>query len=60
MVPTGGVSVDTAADFIKAGAAALGVGGDLVDLPALREGRGAAIGEKARRYLEVVRVARAG
>jgi 2-dehydro-3-deoxyphosphogluconate aldolase / (4S)-4-hydroxy-2-oxoglutarate aldolase len=60
MVPTGGVSVDTAADFIKAGAVALGVGGDLVDLPALREGRGADIGAKARRYIEVVRVARAG
>lgn len=60
MVPTGGVSVDTAADFIKAGAAALGVGGDLVDLKALREGRGEVIAERARRYLEVVRAARAG
>ena len=39
LVPTGGVSIDTAASFIQAGAAALGVGGDLVDLQALREGR---------------------
>ena len=59
MVPTGGVSMETAADFIKAGAAALGVGGDLVDLEALRSGRGDVIGERARRYIEVVKQARA-
>jgi 2-dehydro-3-deoxyphosphogluconate aldolase / (4S)-4-hydroxy-2-oxoglutarate aldolase len=58
VVPTGGVSVETAAAFIKAGAAALGVGGDLVDLEALRDGRGAVIGERAKRYIEVVRNAR--
>jgi 2-dehydro-3-deoxyphosphogluconate aldolase/(4S)-4-hydroxy-2-oxoglutarate aldolase len=60
MVPTGGVSVDTAAAFIQAGAAALGVGGDLVDLKALREGRGHVIAERARLYIEVVRQAREG
>jgi 2-dehydro-3-deoxyphosphogluconate aldolase / (4S)-4-hydroxy-2-oxoglutarate aldolase len=60
VVPTGGVSVETAAAFIKAGAAALGVGGDLVDLEALRAGRGAVIAERARRYIDVVRSARAG
>ena len=38
LVPTGGVNLQTAADFIKAGAAALGVGADLVDLQALRRG----------------------
>lgn len=59
MVPTGGVSVETAPAFIQAGAAALGVGGDLVDLQALREGRGQVIAEKARRYLDVVKQARA-
>lgn len=59
LVPTGGVTVDTAASFIKAGAAALGVGGDLVDLEALRQGRGELIAEKARQYIEVVRQARA-
>src|SRR5262245_57975459 len=36
LVPTGGVSLKTAADFIKAGATALGVGTDLVDTSALR------------------------
>ena len=59
MVPTGGVSVETAAAFIKAGAAALGVGGDLVDLEALRSGRGAVIAEKARKYIEALKAARA-
>jgi 2-dehydro-3-deoxyphosphogluconate aldolase/(4S)-4-hydroxy-2-oxoglutarate aldolase len=58
LVPTGGVSLETAAAFIKAGAAALGVGGDLVDIQALREGRPEVIGERARRYLEIVKEAR--
>src|SRR4030095_7853317 len=39
LVPTGGVSLKTAADFIKAGASALGVGADLVDLQAIRDGQ---------------------
>ena len=38
-MPTGGVSLSTAAGFIEAGAFALGVGADLVDLKAIREGR---------------------
>jgi len=60
LVPTGGVSLRTAGDFIRAGAAALGVGGDLVDLKALREGRAAEITERARQYLQAVRDARQG
>ena len=36
LIPTGGVSLDTAADFIKAGAEAVGVGGELVDLIDIR------------------------
>jgi 2-dehydro-3-deoxyphosphogluconate aldolase/(4S)-4-hydroxy-2-oxoglutarate aldolase len=59
LVPTGGVSLETAASFIKAGASALGVGGDLVDVEAIRSGRGAEIAAKAKRYLEIVREARA-
>ncbi len=59
LVPTGGVSVKTAADFIKAGASALGVGADLVDLKALREGQANLITERARQYVEIVREARA-
>lgn len=59
LIPTGGVSQATAADFIRAGASAIGVGADLVDLKAIREGRGSEIAENARKYLEIVREARA-
>ncbi|HWP42510.1 MAG TPA: 2-dehydro-3-deoxyphosphogluconate aldolase, partial [Blastocatellia bacterium] len=59
IVPTGGVTLQTAADFIKAGASALGVGTDLVDVKALREGRESEITERARQFVEIVRAARA-
>ena len=59
LVPTGGVSLKTAADFIRAGAAALGVGADLVDLNAIREGQSAVITERAKQFIEIVREARA-
>jgi 2-dehydro-3-deoxyphosphogluconate aldolase / (4S)-4-hydroxy-2-oxoglutarate aldolase len=54
LVPTGGVSLKTAADFIKAGAAALGVGTDLVDVKA----QPALITERAKQFVEIVRQAR--
>jgi 2-dehydro-3-deoxyphosphogluconate aldolase/(4S)-4-hydroxy-2-oxoglutarate aldolase len=60
LVPTGGVSLKTAGDFIKAGAAALGVGADLVDVKAIREGRSADVTERARQFVEAVRAARGG
>jgi len=59
LVPTGGVSLKTAADFIRAGAAALGVGADLVDINAIREGQSALITERAKQFIEIVREARA-
>ena len=59
LIPTGGVSLKTAADFIRAGAMALGVGADLVDPQALREGNSALITERARQFLEIVQVTRA-
>jgi 2-dehydro-3-deoxyphosphogluconate aldolase/(4S)-4-hydroxy-2-oxoglutarate aldolase len=58
LVPTGGVSLITAADFIRAGAAALGVGADLVDINAIREGQAALITERAKQFVEIVRQAR--
>jgi 2-dehydro-3-deoxyphosphogluconate aldolase/(4S)-4-hydroxy-2-oxoglutarate aldolase len=58
IVPTGGVSLKTAADFIKAGAAALGVGSDLVDTKALREGRDSLLPERARQFIDIVKQAR--
>lgn len=59
LVPTGGVSLKTAADFIRAGASALGVGADLVDTKALGEGRADLITERARQFVEIVRTTRA-
>jgi 2-dehydro-3-deoxyphosphogluconate aldolase/(4S)-4-hydroxy-2-oxoglutarate aldolase len=58
LVPTGGVSLKTAADFIRAGAAALGVGTDLVDTAALRDGNARLITERARQFVEIVKEAR--
>src|ERR1044071_8249674 len=58
LVPTGGVSLKTAADFIKAGASALGVGADLVDPKAIRDGQAALITERAKQFVEIVRQAR--
>jgi 2-dehydro-3-deoxyphosphogluconate aldolase / (4S)-4-hydroxy-2-oxoglutarate aldolase len=58
-VPTGGVNLETTPEFIKAGAAAVAVGGELVDLKALREGRLDVITANARQFLEAVRLARA-
>jgi 2-dehydro-3-deoxyphosphogluconate aldolase/(4S)-4-hydroxy-2-oxoglutarate aldolase len=60
LVPTGGVNLQTAKDFIKAGAAALGVGADLVDLAALRRGEAELITERARQFLALVKDARSG
>jgi 2-dehydro-3-deoxyphosphogluconate aldolase/(4S)-4-hydroxy-2-oxoglutarate aldolase len=59
IIPTGGVSLTTAADFIKAGAAALGVGTDLVDVKAIRAGNAHIVSERAREFVEIVRAARA-
>jgi len=58
LIPTGGVSLKTAADFIKAGAVALGVGTDLVDTKALREGNAQLVTERARQFVQIVREAR--
>lgn len=58
-VPTGGVNLENTPEFIKAGAAAVAVGGELVDLKALREGKPEIITSNARKYGEAVRSARA-
>ena len=57
-VPTGGVNLETTPEFIKAGAAAVAVGGELVDLKALREGKLEVITSNARQFLDAVRSAR--
>ncbi len=53
-MPTGGVSLDTIADFFAAGAIAVGVGTDLVDFKVIREGNVNVIADKASKYLEIV------
>jgi 2-dehydro-3-deoxyphosphogluconate aldolase/(4S)-4-hydroxy-2-oxoglutarate aldolase len=58
MVPTGGVNLNTAAEFIQAGSAAVGVGGELVLAAALKSGDMREITELAKRYVSIVREAR--
>ena len=58
MIPTGGVSLTTAADFLKAGACAVAVGGELVDGKTIKEGKYDVFRERARQFLEVVTKAR--
>jgi 2-dehydro-3-deoxyphosphogluconate aldolase/(4S)-4-hydroxy-2-oxoglutarate aldolase len=60
LIPTGGVSLGTAAEFLEAGAFALGGGADLVNAKAMAEGRPEVITETALRYLEIVKEFRAG
>lgn len=59
LIPTGGVSLKNIADFIHAGALAVGVGADLVDVNAIRNGDAASITAKAREYVAAVAAARA-
>ena len=58
LIPTGGVNVTNAADYIAAGAFALGVGADLVDATALREGNLDKITAAARELVKAVALAR--
>jgi 2-dehydro-3-deoxyphosphogluconate aldolase/(4S)-4-hydroxy-2-oxoglutarate aldolase len=59
MIPTGGVNLETAGDFLKAGACAVAVGGELVDAKSIKENRYDVIQERAKQYLECVAKARA-
>lgn len=54
LIPTGGVNLATAKDFLNAGAIALGVGGDLVNAQNIRDGMPEAITKQAREYLSIV------
>ncbi|MGA8034627.1 MAG: bifunctional 4-hydroxy-2-oxoglutarate aldolase/2-dehydro-3-deoxy-phosphogluconate aldolase [Candidatus Acidiferrales bacterium] len=59
MIPTGGVNLNTAADFIRAGVAALGVGSELVSAAALKSGDKAPITEAAKALVAIVKETRA-
>ncbi|MCZ2080595.1 MAG: bifunctional 4-hydroxy-2-oxoglutarate aldolase/2-dehydro-3-deoxy-phosphogluconate aldolase [Bryobacteraceae bacterium] len=54
MIPTGGVNLETAGEFLKAGACAVAVGGELVDAKTIAEGKFDVFEERARKYLEVI------
>jgi len=54
LMPTGGVNLDTAVDFLKAGACALGIGGQLVDQKAIAAGDLKKIENLARQYVEII------
>ena len=59
MIPTGGVNLETAGEFLKAGACAVAVGGELVDAKTIKEGRFDIIEDRARQYLAAIAKARA-
>ncbi len=58
MIPTGGVNLETTGDFLKAGACAVAVGGELVDAKSVKEGRFDIIENRARQYLAAIAKAR--
>jgi 2-dehydro-3-deoxyphosphogluconate aldolase/(4S)-4-hydroxy-2-oxoglutarate aldolase len=59
-IPTGGVNLTNAAEYLEAGAFALGVGAELVDLAALRNKQAQKITDMARALVDTVRLARSG
>lgn len=58
VMPTGGVDLNTAADFLKAGACCLGVGGQLVEPKAVATGNFDRIRDLAKQYIEIVKKTR--
>ncbi|MFB0516210.1 MAG: bifunctional 4-hydroxy-2-oxoglutarate aldolase/2-dehydro-3-deoxy-phosphogluconate aldolase [Candidatus Neomarinimicrobiota bacterium] len=57
LCPTGGVTVDNAGEWIKAGAACVGIGTDLLDKQAIRESRFEVLTERARRMVASIQAA---
>jgi len=60
VVPTGGVNFDTAADFIRAGAAAVGVGSGLIDKQLIAAEAFDQLAQKTREFMQVIEAARQG
>ena len=58
LCPTGGVNLQTIGDFVKSGASAVGVGGELVSKAAIDKGDFAQITELARQYVTALEKAR--
>ncbi len=58
MIPTGGVNLDTIADFLKAGASAVAVGSELIDNETIKAGKYEVFTERAKLFLAAVKAAR--
>lgn len=58
LLPTGGVTLSTAADYVEAGAVAVGIGSELVDETMLEAGQGAALADRARKVMAAIRSVR--
>lgn len=58
LTPTGGVTIENTPDFIRAGASCVSAATSLVDKKALAEKRFDVITEKARQFIEAVKVGR--
>ena len=57
VIPTGGIEIDSASDYILAGASAVGIGGNLVDKKAVASGQYEIITEKAKTVIENIQKA---
>jgi len=58
MIPTGGVNLETAGDFLRAGACAVAVGAELIDTANIHAGRYEVFEERAKKFLDVIRKTR--
>ena len=58
LMPTGGVTIETLADYFKAGVKFVGAGGDLVSKKAIDTGKTRSITDRARQYVAAIRAAR--
>jgi len=58
LIPTGGVDINTAPQFIKAGATAVGAGSSLIDKKLVKEGNYSALAQRTKDFLKAIRDAR--
>ncbi len=58
LIPTGGVTLENAGEFIRAGAVAVAVGSNLVDAGSVADGAWSTLTERARAFVDAVATAR--
>jgi 2-dehydro-3-deoxyphosphogluconate aldolase/(4S)-4-hydroxy-2-oxoglutarate aldolase len=59
LIPTGGVNLDTCAEFLEAGSTAVGVGSELADSKSINAGNFEVVTRRAQQFLEIVAKVRA-